>query len=154
MVTLPNPSSPDNYQSDTTKGHSPLIRTPTQHAFICLLFLVTLSFSPASAKAMTADQLLLAMEEQLYGESAVIELAMTVANPRGERRMEMISSSVGRDKSFIKITYPTKAEEQKILKKMATTHPDTDVEPVIQAQDIADLRDLADEIYLDDKIEG
>jgi MoxR-like ATPase len=53
----------------------------------------------------------------------------------------------------LKITYPTKAEEHRILKKMATSTPDTDVQPVMQAEDIADLRALADEIYLDDKIE-
>jgi len=53
----------------------------------------------------------------------------------------------------LKVTYPTKAEEHQILKKMATSAPKTGVEPVISTSDITRLRELTDEIFMDEKIE-
>ncbi len=53
----------------------------------------------------------------------------------------------------LKVTYPTKDEERRILRAMATTKPDLDVEPVMQPSEIVALRELADEIYMDEKIE-
>ena len=53
----------------------------------------------------------------------------------------------------LKITYPSKAEEREILRRMARSAPDTDVERVLDPADIARLRSLVDEIYMDDKIE-
>jgi len=53
----------------------------------------------------------------------------------------------------LKISYPSKNEEHEILKKMARSKTDIAVEPVIRPQDVKRLRDLADEIYMDEKIE-
>jgi MoxR-like ATPase len=53
----------------------------------------------------------------------------------------------------LKVTYPSKEEEHKILKMMSNSVPVTKVKPVIQPQDILRLRSLADEIYMDVKIE-
>ena len=53
----------------------------------------------------------------------------------------------------LKVTYPTKAEEHEILKRMARSSPNVKIEPILQPDDILRLRALADEIYMDEKIE-
>ncbi|MCD6415430.1 MAG: AAA family ATPase [Planctomycetes bacterium] len=53
----------------------------------------------------------------------------------------------------LKITYPSKDEEHQILRAMATSSPDLDVEPVIEPAKIIGLRELTDEIFMDEKIE-
>jgi len=51
------------------------------------------------------------------------------------------------------ITYPSKAEEQQILRRMAGAIDEINVEPVIEPSDIGRLRDLVASIYMDEKIE-
>ncbi len=53
----------------------------------------------------------------------------------------------------LKITYPSKADELLILKRMAKSNPNMEVFPVLGAKEILMLRDLTDEIYIDEKIE-
>jgi len=53
----------------------------------------------------------------------------------------------------LKVTYPSKAEELEILRRMARSSPAIEVEPVLQPADILRLRALTDEIYMDAKIE-
>jgi MoxR-like ATPase len=53
----------------------------------------------------------------------------------------------------VKVTYPTMEEELQILKRMARSAPNTDVEPVLSPADLLRLRSLSDEIYMDEKIE-
>ena len=53
----------------------------------------------------------------------------------------------------LKITYPSKADELVILKRMAKSNPNMEVLPVISSKEILMLRDLTDEIYIDEKIE-
>ncbi len=52
----------------------------------------------------------------------------------------------------LKITYPSKSQELQILNKMALTKTELKVDPVITPADIIRLRELADEIFMDDKI--
>ncbi len=52
----------------------------------------------------------------------------------------------------IKIDYPNKDEERKILDRMATTNPNFDIKAVISSEQIADVRSVVDEIYIDEKI--
>ena len=51
------------------------------------------------------------------------------------------------------ITYPTKTEEQQILRRMAGAVDEINVEPIIGPSDIGRLRDLVASIYMDEKIE-
>ena len=51
------------------------------------------------------------------------------------------------------ITYPSKQEEQQILRRMAGAVDEINVEPVIEPSDIGRLRDLVASIYMDEKIE-
>ena len=53
----------------------------------------------------------------------------------------------------LKVTYPSAAEEQQILKRMARSEPTTEITPVIKPADIVRLRKLVDSIYMDEKIE-
>jgi MoxR-like ATPase len=51
------------------------------------------------------------------------------------------------------VTYPSKTEEQQILKRMAGTEVEISVNPVIGPSDISRISDLAGSIYMDEKIE-
>jgi len=59
------------------------------------------------------------------------------------------------DRFMLKLTvsYPSREEEHQILRKMARSVPALAVEPVIAPADIMALRQLTDEIYMDEKIE-
>jgi MoxR-like ATPase len=52
----------------------------------------------------------------------------------------------------IKINYPNKDEERKILDRMAATNPHFDIKAVISPDQIAEVRSVVDEIYIDEKI--
>ncbi|MHC4574356.1 MAG: AAA family ATPase, partial [Planctomycetota bacterium] len=52
----------------------------------------------------------------------------------------------------LKIDYPNKSEERKILDRMAVTDKKFDIKPVIRPADITEARAVVDEIYIDDKI--
>jgi MoxR-like ATPase len=51
------------------------------------------------------------------------------------------------------ITYPNKAEELQILRRMAGTEGEIPVNPVVTPSDISRIRSLAASIYMDEKIE-
>lgn len=53
----------------------------------------------------------------------------------------------------LKMDYPTKIEEHEILRKMARSQPDINIEPVIEPSRILKLRLLSDEVFMDEKIE-
>jgi len=52
----------------------------------------------------------------------------------------------------IRIDYPSKGEELKILDRMATTNTNFDIKAVISPEQISDVRSVVDEIYIDEKI--
>jgi len=52
----------------------------------------------------------------------------------------------------LKIDYPSKDQERMILDRHAVTHATMDIRPVVTPKDIADVRALVDEIYIDDKV--
>ena len=53
----------------------------------------------------------------------------------------------------LKVTYPTKQQELEILRRMARSVAPTAVASLIRPSDIVRLRGLADEVYMDPKIE-
>ncbi|NLF16157.1 MAG: AAA domain-containing protein [Lentisphaerae bacterium] len=53
----------------------------------------------------------------------------------------------------LKVGYPGRDEELKILRRMASSAPRLEVRPVLSPGDVVRLRHLADEIYMDEKIE-
>lgn len=52
----------------------------------------------------------------------------------------------------LKIDYPDKNEERKILDRMAVTDVHFDIQAVISPEDISQVRNVVDEIYIDEKI--
>ncbi len=81
-------------------------------------------------------------------------LVMATQNPiEQEGTYPLPEAQMDRFMLKLKISYPSKNEEHEILKKMARSKTDIAVEPVIRPQDVKRLRDLADEIYMDEKIE-
>ena len=52
----------------------------------------------------------------------------------------------------LKIDYPNKEQERQILDRMAVTEKKFDVRPVITPADIAAVRAVVDEIYIDEKV--
>lgn len=52
----------------------------------------------------------------------------------------------------VKVDYPNKEEERRILDSMAVTTPKNDVNAVIRPGDILDSRKLVDAIYIDEKV--
>ncbi len=52
----------------------------------------------------------------------------------------------------VKISYPDKGQERQILDRMAMTDKKFDIRPVIKPSDIAEVRAVVDEIYIDEKV--
>ena len=53
----------------------------------------------------------------------------------------------------VKVSYPNKEEELKILKRMSFTDKEFDIRKVIDPKDILRARRVVDEVYMDEKIE-
>ena len=81
-------------------------------------------------------------------------LVMATQNPiEQEGTYPLPEAQVDRFMFKIRVSYPNKAEEHEILKKMARTSPVLDVDPILTPADVKRLRALTDEIYMDEKIE-
>lgn len=81
-------------------------------------------------------------------------LVMATENPiEQEGTYPLPEAQIDRFMLKINITYPTKEEELKIMKRMGYTSKDIKVKPVVDPKDIVRVRGLVDEIYIDEKIE-
>src|SRR3989339_235150 len=81
-------------------------------------------------------------------------LVLATQNPiEQEGTYPLREAQVDRFMLKLKIDYPSKDEELKILKRMANTSTNIDVNQVINPQDIIEARKVVDEIYIDEKIE-
>ncbi len=82
-------------------------------------------------------------------------LVLATQNPvEQEGTYPLPEAQVDRFMFKLQVTYPGKQDELKILRRMATTSPDTQVSAVLKPEDVRRLRELADEVFLDEKIEG
>jgi MoxR-like ATPase len=52
----------------------------------------------------------------------------------------------------LKVGYPTKEQERRILDRMATVHPPQPSSHVVTLRDIAQARELVDRVHIDDKV--
>lgn len=81
-------------------------------------------------------------------------LVLATQNPiEQEGTYSLPEAQVDRFMLKINITYPTKEEEHRILKRMAYIDKKIEVFPVIDPADILKARKVVDEVYLDEKIE-
>lgn len=81
---------------------------------VSIVMFFVLSF-PAVA-AMSGADIIKRVEENLNGKTARLVISMTVKTKRAERSMRMESLAIGKEKSFIRITYPKKDAGTTFLK--------------------------------------
>ena len=112
------------------------------------------------APAKVQSALLEAMQERqvtIGDESFRLDdpfLVLATQNPvEQEGTYPLPEAQVDRFMMKLKVEYPNKAQEHEILKRMARTKPSTGVDPIIKPEDVIRLRELADEIFMDEKIE-
>ena len=80
-------------------------------------------------------------------------LVLATQNPlEQEGTYPLPEAQVDRFMLKLKITYPSREEELQILERMAHTHVQTDIKPVVTTADILTARSVVDAIYLDDKV--
>ncbi|MGD9158076.1 MAG: MoxR family ATPase [Desulfobacteraceae bacterium] len=81
-------------------------------------------------------------------------MVMATQNPiEQEGTYPLPEAQVDRFMFKLVVSYPGKSDEHVILKRMAKTSPSLEVNPVITPDDVKRLRLLADDIYMDEKIE-
>lgn len=81
-------------------------------------------------------------------------LVLATQNPiEQEGTYPLPEAQIDRFMLKLRVTYPSKTEEHEILKRMASSKPAMIVEPVITPDDVKRLRELSDEIFMDEKIE-
>lgn len=120
-------------------------------------FILADEINRAPAKVQSA--LLEAMQERqvTIGESTFkLEepfLVLATQNPiEQEGTYPLPEAQVDRFMLKIKISYPSREEEMKIMKQNVDVAP-VSIQPVISPQDILKARDLVHEVYVDEKIE-
>ena len=112
------------------------------------------------APAKVQSALLEAMQERqvtIGDETFILDdpfLVMATQNPlEQEGTYPLPEAQVDRFMMKLRVHYPDKGQEREILKRMAKTRPDLSVDPIITPEDVLRLRTLADEIFMDEKIE-
>ena len=120
-------------------------------------FVLADEINRAPAKVQSA--LLEAMQERqvtLGGETMKLPspfLVLATENPiEQEGTYPLPEAQVDRFMFKVLLDYPNQAEERKILDRMAFTSADTQVNPVIQLDEILGARKLVDQIQVDEKI--
>lgn len=82
-------------------------------------------------------------------------LVMATQNPiEQEGTYPLPEAQVDRFMLKLNITYPNRKEEQQILKRMAEVGKKIMVEPVIKAEEILKAREIVNQVYIDEKVEG
>jgi len=111
------------------------------------------------APAKVQSALLEAMQERqvtIAGKARKVDdpfLVIATQNPvEQEGTYPLPEAQVDRFMFKVKVDYLSKADELKVLQRMATTEPDLEVKTVATPADILRVRHLANEIFMDDKI--
>lgn len=111
------------------------------------------------APAKVQSALLEAMQERqmTIGEETIklpeLFLVLATQNPiEQEGTYPLPEAQVDRFMLKLKIVYPNKKEEREILDRMAKVKKKLDIESVISSEDILKIRDIVDQIYIDEKL--
>ncbi len=112
------------------------------------------------APAKVQSALLEAMQERqvtIGDESLALDdpfMVLATQNPiEQEGTYPLPEAQVDRFMLKVRVTYPSRAEELRILRQMARTEGVPPVEPVLRPADFRRLRRLVEQIYMDDKVE-
>jgi MoxR-like ATPase len=111
------------------------------------------------APAKVQSALLEAMQEKqvTIGDNTYLLqqpfLVLATQNPiEQEGTYPLPEAQVDRFMLKLKLTYPTREEELAILNRMSAIEPDLVIEPVLDPEQVFELRRAIDRIYVDDKI--
>jgi MoxR-like ATPase len=92
--------------------------------------------------------------EQTYDLPAPF-LVLATQNPiEQEGTYPLPEAQVDRFMLKVLIDYPNRAEELQIVDRMGSVEPKIDVQPVLTAAEVSELRRAVDSIYVDDKVKG
>ncbi len=81
-------------------------------------------------------------------------LVLATQNPiEHEGTYPLPEAQIDRFMLKLNVTYPSKEEEHKIIKRMSYTDKKIEVNPVVTPEDIIRARKIVDEVYMDEKIE-
>ena len=81
-------------------------------------------------------------------------LVLATQNPiEHEGTYPLPEAQIDRFMLKLNVTYPSKEEEHKIIKRMSYTDKKIEVNPVVTPEDIIRARKVVDEVYMDEKIE-
>ncbi len=81
-------------------------------------------------------------------------LVLATQNPvEQEGTYPLPEAQVDRFMFKLNVGYPSKEDELKILRRMASSAPAVRISPVMQTSDVKRLRELVDSIFIDEKIE-
>jgi len=122
-------------------------------------FVLADEINRAPAKVQSA--LLEAMQERqvtLAGDTRPLPdpfLVLATQNPvEQEGTYSLPEAQIDRFMVKLVVGYPTKAEELKIIDRMAGMSAHTEIKPVTTPQELLRMRQLLDTIYLDDKVKS
>jgi MoxR-like ATPase len=80
-------------------------------------------------------------------------LVLATQNPiEQEGTYQLPEAQVDRFMLKLRVDYPSKDEERRIVDRMASTHPATTITPVVQVSDILAARAVVDQVYIDDRV--
>ncbi len=80
-------------------------------------------------------------------------LVMATQNPiEQEGTYPLPEAQLDRFMLKLKVVYPEKNEEREILEKMAEVNKKIEIDPIVTPSDIMEVRQIVDDIYIDDKI--
>jgi len=113
------------------------------------------------APAKVQSALLEAMQERqvTLGETSYALappfLVLATQNPiEQEGTYPLPEAQVDRFMLKVKVDYPSRDEERRILEAMARTDPQLDVDPVVTPAQVTHARHVVDQVYLDEKIKN
>lgn len=129
----------------------------TKHGPIFTNLVLADEINRAPAKVQSA--LLEAMQERqvtIGDETYALPdpfLVLATQNPiEQEGTYALPEAQVDRFMLKLQIGYPSRTEERAILDSMASTTPNTAVNPIITLQDILEARQVVNTVYMDDKV--
>jgi len=82
-------------------------------------------------------------------------LVLATQNPiEQEGTYPLPEAQVDRFMLKVKVGYPSKEEERKILDRMASGQPEPEIKPVTRVEALLDARKTVEQIFVDDKVKG
>jgi MoxR-like ATPase len=80
-------------------------------------------------------------------------LVLATQNPiEQEGTYQLPEAQVDRFMLKLRVDYPSKEDERKIVDRMASTHPATAITPVVRTSEVMAAREVVDRVYIDERV--